>query len=167
MLTMMMFLVLQELFVGVGAGGGTSFTDTRVHPHVMAQATFYPSTNVGMFYRFSWSNPVFSIKQPFSFKKDEQLHIAGGAIRFSKGKVQPFLEPGIAWYKESVNIKLFGNDILNENQERIAGAVSGGVSMHWKNLYFIPAVRVVGGKRPLWQSDISFSWRFGNSQKGR
>jgi len=96
------------------------------------------------------------------------MHIAGGSIRFAKGNVQPFLEPGIAWYRESVNIRLFGNNILNEKQGRIAGAVSGGISARvWKNLYFVPAARVVGGKRPLWQSDLNFSWRFGNSQSGR
>jgi len=166
MLTMMMFLFLQELFVGVGAGGGTSFTDTSIHPHVVAGATVYPTSGkVGAFYRFSWSNPSFSIKQPFSFHKGEKLHVTGISVRFAKGGIQPFLEPGVAWYLEHVNIKLFGNDILDEEQGRFAGAMRGGIAMRvWNRLYFTPSASLVGGRRPLWQADAGFSWKFGGGR---
>src|SRR3989344_2344427 len=120
MLTMVLFLFLQEVFVGVGAVGGTSFTDTKIHPHVSAQATVYPLKNFGAFYRFSLSNPKFNIKSPFSIDKGEHLHILGASVRFSRGRVQPWVEPGVAWYRESVKIFLFEDEIFKEKQGRTA-----------------------------------------------
>lgn len=167
MLSMVMFLVFQGVFVGASAGGGTSFTDTRIHPHVAAQVTAYPFKNFGAFYRFSLSNPKFQIKPPFSLEKGEHMHVLGISVKFLNGNVQPFLEPGVAFYRERVNIKLFGEDELDEKQGRTAEAVGGGIYARvWKNLYVRPSGWLVGGRRPLWQADVGLYFEFGGS-KGR
>ena len=168
----MMFLVLQELFVEVGAGGGTSFTDTRIHPHISAQATVYPLKNFGAFYRFSLSNPNFLIKPPFSIDKAERLHVLGSSIRFANGNIQPWIEPGVAWYRERVRVSLFNDIIFEEIQGRTAVSLSGGVNiqMPWRKLrrlYFVPAGRIVGGRRPFWEADAGFAWRFGGPKNTR
>lgn len=155
-------LLLQETLLTVGFGNGTSFTGTNIHSYVATQGTIYPTKIFGGFYRFSLSNPKFFVKAPFSIDKIEHLHIVGGSFRFKKNKIQPWIEPGIALYREKVAVYLFENEVYKEKQGRTAFALSAGVNLGVAGrLNFIPSIRVVGGRRPFWQADAGVGWKFG------
>ena len=154
--------LFHDVFVSAGASAGTSFTDTRVRMEKTIGAQWYPSRGyLGVAYSFGWNASSLTVSKPFSAHQNRHIQVVGPALRFSRGKVQPWMHGGFSFYRERTKIDVFGEPLLRDTQKRHAAVLAAGSNMilgtEW---YAEPSIRMLAVRRPTWGAAFRVGRRF-------